>query len=399
LGWKKPTPIQVESLPYSLKGRDIVGLAQTGSGKTGAFAIPIIAALLENPRRLFACVLSPTRELAYQIGEQFNALGVSVGLTTAVVVGGMDVSTQVISLAKKPHVIIGTPGRILYHLQNTKGFTLKTIKFLVLDEADRLLNMDFEEEINAILRHVPQERNTYLYSATMTQQVAKLQRASLTNPVKVEVNNKYMTVDKLVQNYLFIPEKHKDCYLAYLLNEFSGNSVIVFTVQCITCHKVALMLRNLGFSAIPLNGKMTQTKRLGALNKFKSRERTILIATDVASRGLDIPDVDLIINYDIPASPKDYIHRVGRTARAGKSGRALSLVSQYDVENYQKIESHMGLQLEIYPTEEETVLVLMERIAEAQRYAVVQMKETGFGQKKKKIFIYICTCHLWTTTF
>jgi len=383
IGWKRPTPIQSESLPYSLKGRDIIGLAQTGSGKTGAYGIPILAALLENPRHLFACILAPTRELAYQIGEQLDALGSGFGVVSAVLVGGMDIAAQTIALAKKPHLVIGTPGRVLYHLQNTKGFTLKTLKFFVLDEADRLLNLDFEEEINTILRVIPKERNTYLFSATMTQQVAKLQRASLSNPVKVEVDAKYTTVEKLLQNYLFLPEKHKDCYLAYLLNEVSGNSVIIFTIQCITCQRVALMLRNLGFGAIPLNGKMTQTKRLGSLNKFKSKDRNILVATDVASRGLDIPDVDMVINYDIPSSPKDYIHRVGRTARAGKSGRALSLVSQYDVEMYQKIESYLGKQLEVYHTEEETVLILMERVAEAQRYAAVQLRESGFGKRRK----------------
>jgi len=244
--------------------------------------------------------------------------------------------------------------------------------------------MDFEEEINSILKVLPKERNTYLFSATMTHQVAKLQRASLINPVKVEVDAKYATVDKLVQHYLFVPEKQKDCYLAFLLNEFSGNSTIIFTIQCVTCQRIALMLRNLGFSAVPINGKMSQTKRLGALNKFKSKERNILVATDVASRGLDIPDVDLVLNYDIPLSPKDYIHRVGRTARAGKGGRALSLVSQYDVESYQKIEAHIGKQLDLYPTEEETVLVLLERIGEAQRYAAVELRESGFGKKRKE---------------
>jgi len=187
-----------------------------------------------------------------------------------------------------------------------------------------------------------------------------------------------------VQHYLFVPEKFKDCYLAFLLTEFSGNSIIIFTIQCVTCQRTALMLRNLGFSAVPLSWKMSQTKRLGALNKFKSKDRNILVATDVASRGLDIPDVDLVINYDIPLNPKEYIHRVGRTARAGKSGRAISLVSQYDVECYQKIESHMDLKLPLYPVEEDQVMVLLERITEAQRIATIQLRESGFGHKRKR---------------
>jgi len=383
LGWKEPTPIQTESLPYSLKGRDIIGLAQTGSGKTGAFALPIIASIMKEPKSFYACVLSPTRELAIQIGEQFDALGSNIGLSTAVIVGGMDIPAQTILLAKKPHIIIGTPGRILYHLQNTRGFNFKNLKFFVLDEADRLLSLDFEESINTILKVIPKERSTYLYSATMTQQVEKLERASLSDPVRIEVDSKYATVDTLVQNYLFIPEKFKDCYLAYLLNEFAGNSTIIFTVQCITCQKVALMLRNLGFPAIPINGKMTQPMRLAALNKFKSKDRSILVATDVASRGLDIPNVDIVFNYDIPSSPKDYIHRVGRTARAGKAGRALSLVSQYDVEFYQKIEDHIKLKLDEYCTEESMVLVFMERVTEAQRMANTELRESNFGKRRK----------------
>jgi len=384
MNWTSPTPVQRESLPHSLKGKDIIGLAQTGSGKTGAFAIPIITALLENPKRLFACVLLPTRELAFQIGEQFEALGSFIGLTCAVLVGGIDVTTQALALAKNPHIIIGTPGRVLYHLQNTRGFSFRTIKYLVLDEADRLFSMDFEEEVNAILKVVPHERHTFLFSATMTSKVAKLQRASLKDPVRIEVGAKYATVEKLIQHYLFVPEKFKDCYLAFLLTEFSGSSIIIFTIQCVTCQRVALMLRNLGFSAVPLSGKMSQPKRLGALNKFKSKDRNILVATDVAARGLDIADVDLVINYDIPLNPKEYIHRVGRTARAGKAGRAVSLVSQYDVECYQKIEEHISTQLPLYPVEEEQVMVLLERITEAQRIATIQLRESGFGKKRKR---------------
>lgn len=384
MGWKEPTPVQRESLPYSMKGKDIIGLAQTGSGKTAAFAIPIISALLQTPKRFFACVLSPTRELAYQISEQFEALGTSVGLSCVVLVGGIDLAAQTIAIAKRPHIIIGTPGRVLYHLQNTRGFSLQTIKYFVLDEADRLLNMDFEEEIGSILKVLPRERHTYLYSATMTSKVAKLQRASLQDPVRIQVDTKYQTVDKLVQHYLFIPEKFKHCYLAFILTEFAGSSVIIFTIQCVTAQRIALVLRNLGFSAVPLSGKMSQTKRLGALNKFKTKDKNILVATDVASRGLDIPDVDLVINFDIPLNPKEYIHRVGRTARAGKSGRAISLVSQYDVECYQKIEAHMNTQLPQYPVEEEQVMVLLERLTEAERIANIQLKETGFGKKRKR---------------
>jgi ATP-dependent RNA helicase DDX47/RRP3 len=181
-----------------------------------------------------------------------------------------------------------------------------------MDEADRLLNMDFEKEIDKILQVIPRERSTYLFSATMTSKVAKLQRASLHNPVKVEVSHKYQTVAGLKQTYLFLPAKYKDIYLTYLLNELSGNTCIIFTGTCEHTQRVSIMLRHLGFSAVCLHGKMTQTKRLGALNLFKAGKRNILIATDVASRGLDIPSVDIVMNFDVPTHSKDYIHRVGR---------------------------------------------------------------------------------------
>ena len=188
---------------------------------------------------------------------------------------------QSIALTKKPHVIVGTPGRIVDHLQNTKGFSLSKLKFLVMDEADRLLNLEFEASMDAILEVIPKERTSFLFSATMTSQVSKLQRASLRNPMKVETQSKYKTVATLVQNFLLVPDSYKDCYLVYLLTQFEGNSTIIFASKCISGQKIALMLRSLGFEAIPLHGKLDQAKRIGALNKFKSGARNILVATDV----------------------------------------------------------------------------------------------------------------------
>ena len=181
---------------------------------------------------------------------------------------------------------------------------MKTIKHLVMDEADRILNSDFEKELEKILSVCPKERTTYLFSATMTKKVQKLERASLTDPVKCEVSSKYQTAEKLLQYYLFIPSKYKDCYLVYLLNELQGQSAIIFCATCANTQRMALLLRALGFTAIPLHGQMNQTKRLGALNKFKEKSRSLLLATDVASRGLDIPHVDVVINFDIPAQSK-----------------------------------------------------------------------------------------------
>lgn len=383
LGWKKPSIIQQQAVPLVLADRDVIGLAQTGSGKTGAFALPILQALLNKPQAFHTLVLSPTRELAIQISQQFEALGAGIGVRSAVLVGGIDMMSQAIAIAKRPHIIVGTPGRVVDHLTNTKGFTLKGLKHLVLDEADRLLNMDFEEEIDQILKVIPRNRRTQLFSATMTNKVAKLQRACLQDPVKVEVDAKYSTVETLRQQYVFCPAKYKDCYLTFVLTELAGSSGIIFARTCEATRKVSLMLRNLGFGAIPIHGQMSQPKRLAALNKFKSGERGILVATDVASRGLDIPSVDLVINYDVPINSKDYVHRVGRTARAGRSGRAVTLVTQYDVEMIQKIEALIQLKLEVYPSEQESVLLFVERVSEAQRIATMQMKEADVKRKSK----------------
>ena len=221
----------------------------------------------------------------------------------------------------------------------------------------------------------------------MTSKVAKLQRACLRNPVKVEVSAKYSTVDSLKQNYLFIPAKHKDCYVNYLFNELSSSTMMVFTRTCDQTRKLALVARNLGFGAIPIHGQMSQPKRIGALNKFKAGERNILVATDVASRGLDIPAVDVVINYDVPQNSKDYVHRVGRTARAGRSGLAITMVTQYDVELYQKIERLIQKKLDAYDAPEEAVLLMNERVNEAQRIAQQQMREAdakGGGKKRNR---------------
>lgn len=219
----------------------------------------------------------------------------------------------------------------------------------------------------------------------MTSKVQKLQRASLNDPVKIEVSSKYKTVDTLVQNYLFIPEKHKETYLVYLLTQSAGNKIIIFTTTCNQSMKLALILRNLNFKAVNINGQLTQTQRLSALNKFKANERNILIATDVASRGLDIPEVDLVINYDIPQHSKDYVHRVGRTARAGKTGRAITIVTQYDVETFQKIEQLIGKKLDEYPgIDSKAALILTDSVVEATRLAALEMKSRE-GKKGKSV--------------
>lgn len=377
----KPTAIQAKAIPEALQGRDVIGLAQTGSGKTAAFSIPILQALWDNPRPFFACVLAPTRELSYQIAQQIEALGATIGARCATIVGGMDMMSQSIALSKRPHVIVATPGRLQDHLENTKGFSLRGLKYLVMDEADRLLDLDFGPIIDKLLQNIPKDRRTMLFSATMTTKVAKLQRASLRNPVRVEIGTKYSTVSTLHQYYLFMPFAHKDTYLVFLANEQAGHSIIVFTRTVNDAQRLAVMLRMLGFSAIPLHGQLSQTARLGALNKFKSGGRNIMVCTDVAARGLDIPAVDLVVNFDIPTHSKDYIHRVGRTARAGRQGRSVTLVTQYDVELLQRIEAAIGKKLAEFPgaNDREMVMLLSERVGEAQRAAIRELQKKGLG--------------------
>ena len=375
LKFTKPTPIQEQSIPAALEGKDIMGFAATGSGKTAAFALPVLQALYEKPSPLFCVVLSPTRELAHQTAQQFQALGAPMGGKTAVIIGGEDNMKQAIALSRKPHIIVATPGRLLDHLEKTKGFHLRHLKYLVLDEADRLLDMDFKEPISKILEIIPSQRRTFLFSATPSKDIESLQRASLRNPVRISVSSKVTTVDTLQEYYVFTPLKHKDATLVYILNELAGKSMIVFVNTKDEGTRIPMMLEALGFSCIPINGNMTQEARLGALNKFRAGSKNILVATNVAARGLDIPLVDVVINYQVPDNAADYVHRVGRTARAGRTGKAITMCAQYDVIRYTNIESelHGDKKLPEFPIDKEGVMLLLGSIDEAQRQAKMSM--------------------------
>ncbi|KAF1809020.1 putative ATP-dependent RNA helicase [Eremomyces bilateralis CBS 781.70] len=375
LGYKEPTEIQAQAIPLALKN-DLIGIAETGSGKTAAFALPVTLISESGTPTLYGLVMVPTRELAFQVSQQFEALGSLIGVRSAVIVGGMDMVTQQIALGKKPHVIVATPGRLMDHLENTKGFSLRTLKYLVMDEADRLLDLDFGPILDKILKVLPRDRRTYLFSATMSSKVESLQRASLRNPLRVSVSDSsHQTVKTLVQSFLFIPHKFKDMYLVYLLNEFTGKTCIIFTRTVRETQRISLLTRALGFSTIPLHGQLSQSARLGALGKFRGGSRLILVATDVAARGLDIPSVDIIINLDLPPDSKTYVHRVGRTARAGKSGKAVSIVTQYDVELWMRIENALGTKLPEEPVAKDEVMMLSERVGEAQRVATREIQD------------------------
>ncbi|XP_065639007.1 DEAD-box ATP-dependent RNA helicase 10 [Quercus suber] len=275
-----------------------------------------------------------------------------------------DMVEQTINLAKQPHIIVGTPEGLVDHISNMNGFSLHTMKYLVLDEADRLLNEEFEESVDEIMKVIPHERRTSLFSATMTEKVKKLQRDCLRNPVKIEAASSNSTVDMLKQQYCFMSAKYKECYLAYILTEMSGCTSVVFTRNCKATHFLTIMLRHLGLRAIPISGRMSQSNRVGALNQFKAGECNVLICTNAAMRGFDIPSVELVIYYDIPTDVKEYIHQMGRTAR---SAFAIFLVNQYEGEWFLNIENIFGKKFPEFHCQHEQVLLFMERIIDANK--------------------------------
>lgn len=389
LNFSKPTEIQAKSIPAALKGSDIIGIAQTGSGKTAAFAIPVLNQLWYDKLYNYCLVLVPTRELALQIQKTFDALGLEMGLKTCCVVGGMNMLDQSRELMKKPHVIIATPGRLMDHLENTKGFNLKNLKFLIMDEADRLLDLEFGPAIDKILKILPvaddtNGRRNFLFSATLTEKLNKLTKVALRNPTLVKCNENNKTVETLVQSLIVIPGGLKNTILVYLLSEHLNKSAIIFTRTKSNCERLNVLLNMLDFKACALHGDLSQQQRNGALDLFKANRRNLLIATDVAARGLDIPFVDMVINYDIPIDSKSYIHRVGRTARAGRSGKSVSLVSQYDLELILRIEQVLGFKLEKDQINKQLVLQLRDNVERCNSEVIMEMNRKSKEKKNNK---------------
>uniref|UniRef100_A0A2P2I5R0 RNA helicase n=1 Tax=Hirondellea gigas TaxID=1518452 RepID=A0A2P2I5R0_9CRUS len=400
VGWKTPTEIQQKAIPLALEGRDVIGLAETGSGKTAAYILPMLQRLYANPVKYFGLVITPTRELAFQVKEHIEALGTKVGVQVAVLTGGMDKKAEKLKLNAKPHIIVATPGRLLDHLKTTKGFHLEKIKFLVFDEADRILGVDLEEHMNDILRVLPKDRRTMLFSATMTMGAQKLERASLVDPVRVNVNKVCRTVETLEQHMTFVPEKEKMANLVWILLEFEANknknmAVIIFCATQLQVLKVHISLMQLTFSSVPLYGKMEQNKRLAALHKFKRKARNILVATDVASRGLDIPGVDCVINFDLPICTKDYIHRVGRTARAGRKGKSITFSTEDNVKDFLLLEKRLKVKMkhfEIVDSEVDILVPSVDRALATAQQEIEKMEEhhnsgsKGRGKKRPAPF-------------
>ncbi|KAJ9221338.1 hypothetical protein DTO271D3_9107 [Paecilomyces variotii] len=336
VGFSTPTPIQRKTIPVALLGKDIVGGAVTGSGKTGAFIIPILERLLYRPRKIptsRVAILMPTRELAVQCYNVATKLATFTDITFCQLVGGFSLREQENVLKKRPDVIIATPGRFIDHMRNSASFTVDTLEILVLDEADRMLEDGFAHELNEILTTIPKSRQTMLFSATMTDTVDKLIRVGLNRPVRLMVDSKKSTVTTLVQEFVRLRPGREGMrlgYLMYLCEEIYTGRVIIFFRQKREAHRVRIVFGLLGLKAAELHGSMTQEQRIKSVEDFREGRVAFLLATDVASRGLDIKGVETVINYEAPQSHEIYLHRVGRTARAGRSGRACTIAAEPD---------------------------------------------------------------------
>ncbi|MGD1891451.1 MAG: DEAD/DEAH box helicase [Cyclobacteriaceae bacterium] len=328
-GYTHPTPIQQQSIPILLKGKDLLACAQTGTGKTAAFAIPILQHLhrssqkTEGPRKIKALVVTPTRELAIQIADSFTAYGKFTGIRNAVIFGGVKQGSQVEALRRGVDVLIATPGRLL-DLMNQGIISLKDIEYFVLDEADRMLDMGFIHDIKKIIAKLPTERQSLFFSATMPPDIIALSRKILGHPARVTVKPEQTTAEKVEQAVYFVPKKGKSKLLVHLLQTEDINSVLVFSRTKHGANRIVKQLGKAGIDSNAIHGNKSQTARQKALGAFKSGHTNVLVATDIAARGIDVDDLSHVINYDLPNVPETYVHRIGRTGRAGASGIALS---------------------------------------------------------------------------
>ncbi len=328
-GYSQPTPIQEQSIPILLKGKDLLGCAQTGTGKTAAFAIPILQHLYLNrkqnrgPRKIRALVVTPTRELAIQIGDSFTTYGKFTGLRNTVIFGGVKQGKQTHALSKGIDVLIATPGRLLDLIG--QGFiSLKDIEYSVLDEADHMLDMGFIHDIRKIITHLPTKRQSLFFSATMPPEIVKLSRKILGNPEKVTIKPEQATAERVEQAVYFVTKKNKIKLLTHILETEEAKSVLVFSRTKHGANKIVRLLGKAEIKAEAIHGNKSQTARQRALGNFKNGSTQVLVATDIAARGIDVEELALVVNYDLPNVPETYVHRIGRTGRANASGIALS---------------------------------------------------------------------------
>jgi ATP-dependent RNA helicase DeaD len=336
IGFEEPTPIQVSAIPIILSNRDIVGQAQTGTGKTAAFAIPI-AERCQNGRKPFAIVLEPTRELAVQVAQEVHNIGRYKNIRVLPVYGGASIDMQIKTLQQGVNVVVGTPGRVI-DLLNRKNLSLSAIQIVVLDEADEMLDMGFIEDIETILKATPGERQTLLFSATIPLPIMNIARRYMKSPEKIQVNIKDIVIPEIRQTFYEVREEDKVNALSRILDVEEPQLAIVFCHTKRKVDEVSMKLSQLGYNAGAIHGDYTQARRDDVMNKFKRGMLDILVATDVAARGLDIKNVTHVINYGIPQHPDNYVHRIGRTGRAGKSGIAITLVTPREYKHLRLIE-------------------------------------------------------------
>ena len=354
-GYEAPTTVQAKTIPDVLAGRDVMGLAQTGTGKTAAFVLPMLNYLINSPhgngngngrgsrKMVRALIIAPTRELAEQIDENIRDLGRRTHVKSMTIYGGSSAFNQIKKLRRGVDIIVACPGRLLDHI-NQGHVDLSAVQMLVLDEADRMLDMGFMPDIKRILKHVPAERQTLLFSATMPNDIRKLTRQIMDRPVVVQVDHSMPA--KTVSHALYpVPEHLKTPFLISLLGNIKTESVLVFTRTKHRAKRVTDKLQKDGFSATPLQGNMTQNRRQESLNGFKNGKYQILVATDIAARGVDVSNISHVINYDMPDTADAYTHRVGRTGRAARTGEAFTLVTKADRPTVRSIERVMGVKL------------------------------------------------------
>lgn len=337
LGFEESTPIQDKAIPYALEGKDLIGQAQTGTGKTAAFGIPLINKIPTSEDRIVALVMTPTRELAIQVADEIGKLTRYKGLRSLPIYGGQEIGRQIRALKKRPQIIIGTPGRLLDHI-NRKTIRLEDVQTVVLDEADEMLDMGFMEDIQSILKLVPEERQTMLFSATMPQNIQKLAQQFLKNPEHVSVIPKQVTAPSIEQAYIEVHERQKFEALSRLLDMESPELAIIFGRTKRRVDELSEALQKRGYSADGLHGDLSQNQRDNVMRKFRDGSIDVLVATDVAARGLDVSGVTHVINFDLPQDPESYVHRIGRTGRAGKEGKAWSFVTPREIDHLHFIE-------------------------------------------------------------
>lgn len=385
MGFEEPTPIQVFAIPLLLKGLDVVGQAQTGTGKTAAFGIPIVERCRKG-KNPFAIILEPTRELAMQVSEEVSKIGKFKKVKVLPVYGGTSIERQIKALRLGVGIIVGTPGRIIDHLKR-ETISLSDIKIVILDEADEMLNMGFIEDIERILKAIPSERQTVLFSATMPEPILNIAKKHMKNPVRIKVDPKDLVIPKIKQIFYEVRSEDKINALSKLIDVEDPQLAIVFCHTKREVDEVATKLNQRGYNAGGLHGDFTQSKREEVIKKFREGKLDLLVATDVAARGLDIQNVTHVINFSIPQSPEGYIHRIGRTGRAGKAGIAITFVTPKEYKNLKLIEktAKTVIDRKQLPSITDVIKAKENRLIRDLKKIIKLNKHTGYVPSVKKL--------------